>query len=125
MIDPDQPERAVRRLLAGVPHAVVAVSGGPGSGIFKTTDGGATWTELTGNPGLPTGVLGKIGITVSPAKPSRVWAIIEADSGGVYRSDDAGATWTHIERATASCASAPGTTRASTPTRRTPTSSTR
>ena len=70
------------------------VSGGTGSGIFKSTDGGETWANITRNPGLPAGVLGKIGITVSPANPKRVWALIEADSGGVFRSDDAGATWT-------------------------------
>ena len=72
------------------------VSGGKGGGIFKTTDGGAHWQELTKNPGLPHGLLGNIGLAVSPAKPSRVWALIEADSGGVYRSDDGGATWTWI-----------------------------
>jgi photosystem II stability/assembly factor-like uncharacterized protein len=71
------------------------VSGGMGSGIFKSTDGGDTWTEITRNPGLPqSGPLGAIGITVSPAKPSRLWAIVEHEpNGGVYRSDDAGATW--------------------------------
>jgi photosystem II stability/assembly factor-like uncharacterized protein len=71
------------------------VSGGMGSGIFKSTDGGDTWTEITRNPGLPqAGPLGAIGITVSPAKPSRLWAIVEHEpNGGVYRSDDAGATW--------------------------------
>lgn len=68
-------------------------SGGPGGGIFKSSDGGESWTELTANPGLPKGALGKIGLTVSPAKSSRVWAIIEAEEGGVYRSDDGGATW--------------------------------
>lgn len=74
-------------------------SGGPGSGIYKSTDGGATWTNLTRTAtGLPTGVLGKIGLAISPVKPNRVWAIIEADSGGVYRSDDAGATWSYINR---------------------------
>lgn len=73
-------------------------SGGPGGGIFKTTDGGATWREITANKGLPRGVLGKIGIAVSPANPRRVWAIIEADSGGLYRSDDAGATWSWINK---------------------------
>ncbi|MFN9424247.1 MAG: WD40/YVTN/BNR-like repeat-containing protein, partial [Gemmatimonas sp.] len=74
------------------------VSGGMGSGIFKTTDGGDTWTEITRNPGLPqSGPLGAIGITVSPAKPSRLWAIVEHEpNGGVYRSDDAGATWTFM-----------------------------
>ncbi|MEO8193562.1 MAG: glycosyl hydrolase [Gemmatimonadales bacterium] len=70
------------------------VSGGAGSGIFKTTDGGETWTNITRNRGLPTGTLGKIGITVSPVNPKRLWALVEADSGGVFRSDDAGATWT-------------------------------
>lgn len=71
------------------------VSGGEGSAIFKTTDGGDTWTNISRNPGLPqTGLLGAIGITVSPAKPSRLWAIVEHEpNGGVYRSDDAGATW--------------------------------
>ncbi|HZJ01555.1 MAG TPA: glycosyl hydrolase [Gemmatimonadaceae bacterium] len=70
------------------------VSGGTGSGLFKSTDGGETWNNITRNPGLPTGVLGKIGVTVSPANSKRVWALIEADSGGVFRSDDGGATWT-------------------------------
>jgi photosystem II stability/assembly factor-like uncharacterized protein len=71
------------------------VSGGNGSGIFKSTDGGDTWKEITRNPGLPAGVLGNIAVSVSGANPNRVFAIIEADSGGVFRSDDAGATWTH------------------------------
>ena len=70
-------------------------SGSLDGGIFKSTDGGDTWKRLEG--GLPTGVLvGKIGVTVSPANPNRVWALVEAadDRGGVYRSDDAGGTWT-------------------------------
>jgi photosystem II stability/assembly factor-like uncharacterized protein len=71
-------------------------SGGPGGGIFKSTDGGDTWTELTRNPGLPRGTVGKIGITVSPANPERVWAIVEAEDGGVFRSENAGRTWTRI-----------------------------
>jgi photosystem II stability/assembly factor-like uncharacterized protein len=69
-------------------------SGGPGSGLFKSTDGGEHWTEITRNPGLPTGVIGKIGVSVSPVDGKRVYAIVENASGGVYRSDDAGATWT-------------------------------
>ncbi|MCX5762256.1 MAG: glycosyl hydrolase [Gemmatimonadetes bacterium] len=71
-------------------------SGGPGGGIFKSTDGGENWTELTSNPGLPKGLLGKIGLTISPAKSSRVWALIEAEEGGVYRSDDGGGTWAKV-----------------------------
>jgi len=68
-------------------------SGGPDSGLFKSTDGGDSWTELTRNPGLPQGVIGKIGVTASPARADRVWAIVEAKTGGVFRSDDGGASW--------------------------------
>jgi len=69
-------------------------SGGPEGSLYKTTDGGATWTELTKNPGLPRGLWGKVGLTVSGADSNRLYALIEADSGGVFRSDDAGRTWT-------------------------------
>ena len=68
-------------------------SGGEGSGIFKSTDGGDTWGELTRNPGLPAGVLGKITVTVSGADPDRVWANVEAERGGLYRSGDGGRSW--------------------------------
>jgi len=71
-------------------------SGGPGSGLFKSTDGGDTWTELTKNPGLPKGIWGKVGVSVSAADPNRVYAIIEAEEGGVFRSDDAGKTWERV-----------------------------
>ncbi len=65
-------------------------SGGAGSGIWKSTDGGETWTRL--NEGLPK-LMGKIGVSVSPANPDRVYAIVEAENGGLYRSDDAGKSW--------------------------------
>lgn len=68
-------------------------SGGPGGGMFKSTDGGETWREITANPGLPRGFWGKVGIAVSPVNSARLYALIEHDSGGVFRSDDAGATW--------------------------------
>ena len=71
-------------------------SGGPGGGIFKSTDGGDTWTELTRNNGLPKGTVGKIGIAVSPANSDRIWAIVEAEDGGVFRSDNGGTTWTRV-----------------------------
>lgn len=72
-------------------------SGGPGSAIYKSTDGGDTWTRLRGH-GLPAGIVGRIGVAVSPANPNRVYAIIEAaaDTGGLYRSDDAGESWHHL-----------------------------
>ena len=72
-------------------------SGGPGGGLFKSTDGGLTWTEIGRNTGGPVkGPHGKIGVTVSPVNPDRVWAIIEAEDGGVFRSDNAGKTWTRV-----------------------------
>jgi len=71
-------------------------SGGPGSGLFKSVDGGSNWTEISRKKGLPQGVLGKIGVTVTPAQPERVWAIVEAEDGGVFRSDDGGETWQRV-----------------------------
>ena len=71
-------------------------SGGPGSGLWKSTDGGDTWTDISRAPGLPRGVLGRIGVTVSPANPERVWALVEAADGGVFRSDNAGRNWTKV-----------------------------
>ncbi|MFS8638470.1 MAG: glycosyl hydrolase [Gemmatimonadota bacterium] len=68
-------------------------SGGEDSGLWKTTDGGRTWTPLKNNPGLPKGIWGKVGVSVSPVDPNRVYAIIEAEEGGVFRSDDGGRTW--------------------------------
>jgi photosystem II stability/assembly factor-like uncharacterized protein len=76
------------------PHTLV--SGGEGSAIYKSTDGGDTWTEITRNPGLPKGILGKIGITASQAQPGRVWAIIEAEDGALFRSDDGGDSWQRV-----------------------------
>lgn len=69
-------------------------SGGEAGGLYKSTDGGDTWTELTN--GLPKGVRGRIGVTISPANPSRVWAIVEAKDGGMFRSDDAGKSWMKV-----------------------------
>lgn len=80
-------------------HFWELVSGGPDSGLWKSTDGGDSWTDISRNPGMPKeGLLGKIGVSVSPARPSRLWAIVEAegDKSGVYRSDDRGATWNHL-----------------------------
>jgi photosystem II stability/assembly factor-like uncharacterized protein len=72
-------------------------SGGPGSGIYKTTDGGAHWTNISHRPGLPTGIFGKVGLAVAPSRPNVVYALIQADykgqAGGLFRSDDAGGNW--------------------------------
>ena len=68
-------------------------SGGQGSGLYKSTDGGDTWTDISRNRGLPSGVFGNVTVTVSPVNPNRVWAMVEAKEGGLFRSDDAGETW--------------------------------
>jgi photosystem II stability/assembly factor-like uncharacterized protein len=71
-------------------------SGGPNSGLWKSTDGGDTWKDISHAPGMPKGVLGRIGVTVSPADPDRLWAIVEAADGGVFRSDNGGSNWTKV-----------------------------
>ena len=68
-------------------------SGGPGSGLFKSTDGGENWTEITRNPGLPAGVVGRIGVDVSGADSNRIYALVENEKGGLYVSDNGGGTW--------------------------------
>jgi photosystem II stability/assembly factor-like uncharacterized protein len=69
-------------------------SGGPGSGIWKSTDGGDHWSELTRNPGLPEGTIGINSVAVSPSNPDNLYAIVEAAEGGMFRSRDGGKTWT-------------------------------
>jgi photosystem II stability/assembly factor-like uncharacterized protein len=95
-MDPTNPRVLYAALWQVVRKPWTFESGGPDSSIWKSTDGGDTWKELTHNPGMPKGVLGRIGLTVSPANPERVWALIEAQEGGIFRSDDAGATWTKL-----------------------------
>ncbi len=74
------------------PWSIYPPSYGPGGGIFKSTDGGTTWKQA--DVGIPTEGQGRIGITVSPTNPKRLYAIVDATKGGLFRSDDAGATWT-------------------------------
>jgi photosystem II stability/assembly factor-like uncharacterized protein len=77
--------------------------GGPGSGMFKSTDGGDHWTEITRNKGLPLGTIGKIGIAVSRADSKRVYALVESSNDGLYRSDDAGESWTLVSQDRGCC----------------------
>jgi photosystem II stability/assembly factor-like uncharacterized protein len=93
VMDPSDPETLFAATWEVFRTPFSMSSGGPGSKLWKTTDGGRNWTDLSRRPGLPSGTLGKIGIAVSPANPKRVWAIVEAQDGGIFRSDDAGATW--------------------------------
>ncbi len=72
-------------------------SGGPDSGVWRSTDGGETWADISDKPGLPKGIKGKIAVAASPAQPGRVWALIEhRTKGGLYRSDDSGETWEQV-----------------------------
>jgi photosystem II stability/assembly factor-like uncharacterized protein len=71
-------------------------SGGDGSALWRSTDGGDTWENMMSKKGMPKGVIGIIGVTISPVNSERIWAIIENENGGVFRSDDGGETWNKI-----------------------------
>ncbi len=95
-LDPNNPLVMYAALWEAYRNSWEMSSGGPGSGMFKSSDGGDHWTEISRNAGLPKGTLGKIGISVSGADSSRVYAQIEAEDGGFFLSDDAGGTWTKV-----------------------------
>ncbi|WP_268035089.1 VPS10 domain-containing protein [Algoriphagus sp. PAP.12] len=94
VLDPKDPETLYASTweLKRTPYSLE--SGGPGSKMFKSTDGGKTWEDLTKKEGFPEGVLGIIGMDVSPVNTNKVFAIIENENGGVFVSEDAGESWT-------------------------------
>lgn len=93
-VHPDDPDLVYAALWEAWRKSWSMSSGGPGSGLFRSTDGGETWTELSRNAGLPQeGPFGKIGVAVSPVDPDRVYAIMEHAQGGVFVSDDGGDSW--------------------------------
>ncbi|MDQ2872892.1 MAG: glycosyl hydrolase [Candidatus Eremiobacteraeota bacterium] len=71
-------------------------SGGPGSGLYKTVDGGAHWTNISKHPGFARDLLGRMGVAVSATNPNVVYAVVQSHDGGVFRSNDAGATWKRV-----------------------------
>ncbi|HKS07790.1 MAG TPA: glycosyl hydrolase [Gemmatimonadaceae bacterium] len=95
-IDPSNPNVMYAALWEAYRVEYQMSSGGPGSGLFKSIDGGETWTEITRNTGMPSGLIGRIGVAVSGADPNRVYALVENDNGGLFSSDNAGATWTLV-----------------------------
>jgi photosystem II stability/assembly factor-like uncharacterized protein len=95
VMDPGNPRVLYAATYEVLRQPWAAVSGGPGSGIYKSTDGGDTWRKLS--EGLPDGILGRIGLAVSPASPNRVWALVEAkEKAGLYRSDNGGTSFRSV-----------------------------
>lgn len=95
-MDPNNPRLLYASIWETYRNFWTLSSGGSDSGLFKSTDGGDTWIEISNNPGLPKGIKGKIGVTVSPAQVDRVWAIVESEREGLYRSDDGGHRWDRV-----------------------------
>ena len=94
VIDRNNPDVLYASLWEAFRKEYTMSSGGPGSGMFKSTDGGDSWTEITRNPGMPAeGVVGRIGVAVSSANSNRVYSLFEHADGGLFRSDDGGETW--------------------------------
>ncbi|HET7697914.1 MAG TPA: hypothetical protein VFK57_19530 [Vicinamibacterales bacterium] len=91
-IDPSNPNVIFAGLWQARRYPWDMTSGGPGSGLYVSRDGGDTWKHLTGG-GLPEGIWGKVGIAIAPSDSRRVYALIEADKGGLFRSDDGGENW--------------------------------
>ncbi|MGQ1786788.1 WD40/YVTN/BNR-like repeat-containing protein [Saccharicrinis sp. GN24d3] len=92
-MDPNDPDVLYATLWEVYRKPYILWSGGEGSGLYKSVDGGDTWTELTGNQGLPKGIWGKSTVSVSGADSKRVYVNVEAENGGLYRSDDGGETF--------------------------------
>lgn len=92
-VDPNNPRILYASLWEAYRNPWEMSSGGEGSGLYKSTDGGETWENISERPGMPKGLMGKIGVAISPVNSDRVWAIIESENGGVFRSDDSGETW--------------------------------
>lgn len=95
-MDPNNPRIIYASLWQAYRNAYSMSSGGTGSGLFKSTDGGETWLEITNNPGMPKGILGKINVDVSRAQRNLVWAMIESEHGGLFKSVDGGKSWSRV-----------------------------
>ena len=97
-LDPTDPAVAFAAVWEAVRRPWEMSSGGPDSDLYRTLDGGRTWVPMSGSAGFPTGLKGRIGVSISPADPRRVYAVVEAADGqsGIYRSDDRGENWRRV-----------------------------
>ena len=93
ILDPNNPEIIYASFWQVYRTPYKMLGGGPECSLYKSSDGGQTWEELSENPGFAKRPLGKIGITVSGANSNKLWALVESENGGVYASEDAGKTW--------------------------------
>lgn len=96
VIDPSNPNKLIAAMWQHRRKPWFFESGGPGSGLYVTIDGGNTWTKRTADDGLPKGDLGRIGVAIAPGNPNIVYAIVEAQKNALYRSEDGGKKWTMI-----------------------------
>ncbi|HVS77086.1 MAG TPA: hypothetical protein VHE11_09135 [Steroidobacteraceae bacterium] len=96
VMDPRDPEVLYAAMWQAYRTPWKLEDGGPGSGIYKSSDGGAHWTEISRNSGFPQGILGRIGVSVAASDPRVVYAIVQAKHGGVFRSDDGGGSWRRV-----------------------------
>ncbi len=98
VMDPYNPDKMLVALYDHRRTPFSFVSGGKGSGLFMTLDGGENWMQLTEDNGLPAGELGRIGLAIAPSEPNRVYAKVEAKKNALYRSDDGGMSWELINK---------------------------
>lgn len=96
VVDPKNPNKLIAAMWEHQRKPWTFTSGGPGSGLYLTYDGGENWKKLTDKEGLPKGELGRIGLAIAPSDPNRVYALIESKKNALYRSDDGGENWSKI-----------------------------
>ena len=96
VMDPSHPKTLYAAMWQAQRNPGILISGGPGSGLYKTTDGGTHWDKISTNPGFATGLLGRMGVSIAASDPKIVYAIVQAKEGGIFRSEDGGAHWKRV-----------------------------
>ncbi len=95
-LDPNNPRILYAAIWQALRTPWMFTSGGPDCALFKSVDGGGTWSDISNNPGLPKGLKGRMGVAASPARTDRVWALVESTEGGLFRSEDGGTNWERV-----------------------------